>query len=149
MRSPVSYQLVPWRISLLNEGEHNYIVACFHEKKSWGLACADHTTGEFSVADYGSFEALSEEVGRIHPRELLVSDEQKELFSGLPVTQYYDGYTFMPGLARPYLETHFRVHSLEGFGCAHYLRLWAPQRLFCITCAIRCAAAQSISAVFL
>jgi len=106
-------------LSLLNENEHSYIIACYKEKKLWGLACADHSTGEFTVVDYESREALVEEIGRIHPREMLVSDEQKELFSDLPVTQYYDGYTFLTGVARPYLEEHFRVHSLQGFGCAH------------------------------
>lgn len=106
-------------LTLLKENEHNYIVACYREKKTWGLACADHSTGEFTVADYDSYEALAEEVGRIHPQELLVSDEQQEDFASLPVTQYYDGYTFLPGVARPSLESHFRVHSLEGFGCAH------------------------------
>ncbi len=106
-------------LSLLNESEHNYIVACYHEKKAWGLACADHSTGEFTVVDYDSREALAEELARIHPREMLVSDEQKELFTGLPVTQYYDGYTFLPGVAKTALESHFRVHSLQGFGCAH------------------------------
>lgn len=105
-------------LSLLDEGEHNYIVACYHEKKSWGLACADHTTGELSVAEYETLEAMTDEIGRIRPRELLISDEQKETFPGLPVTLFYDAYTFLPGVARPYLETHFRVHSLEGFGCA-------------------------------
>lgn len=106
-------------LSLLDEGEHNYIVACYRDKKIWGLACADHTTGEFTVADYPSLEALCEEVGRIHPRELLLSEEQREDFPGVPVTLFYDGYAFLPGVARPYLENHFRVHSLEGFGCAH------------------------------
>lgn len=106
-------------LSQLTENEHNYIAACYHEKKNWGLACADHTTGEFTVSEYGSFEALAEELGRIHPRELLISDEQKDLFPGLPITQYYDGYTFLPGIARSSLESHFRVHSLDGFGCAH------------------------------
>lgn len=105
-------------LSLLDEGEHNYIVACYHEKKCWGLACADHTTGELSVAEYETLEALADEIGRIRPRELLVSDEQRETFPGLPVTLFYDAYTFLPGVARPYLETHFHVHSLEGFGCA-------------------------------
>ena len=104
-------------LSLLNESEHNYIVACYKEKKAWGLACADHTTGELTVADYGTFEALADEIARIQPREMLVSDEQKELFPGLPVTQYYDGYTFLPGVAGAFLESHFRVHSLAGFGC--------------------------------
>lgn len=105
-------------LSLLDEGEHNYIVACYREKKTWGLACADHTTGELTVAEYADYESLADEIGRIRPRELLVSDEQKEDFPGLPVTLFYDGYTFLPGVARPYLESHFRVHSLEGFGCA-------------------------------
>ena len=105
-------------LSLLDAGEHNYIVACYRDKKVWGLACADHTTGEFNVADYDSPEALADEVARIRPRELLVSDEQKEDFAFLPVTLYYDGYTFLPGVAVTSLESHFRVHSLEGFGCA-------------------------------
>lgn len=105
-------------LSLLNESEHNYIVACYKEKKMWGLACADHTTGELTVADYSSYEALADEVARIQPREMLVSDEQKDLFPGMPVTQYYDGYTFLPGVATTFLESHFRVHSLAGFGCA-------------------------------
>ena len=108
-------------LSLLEEGEHNYIAACYHGKGTWGLACADHTTGEFTVADYGTAEELSDEIARIRPSELLVSDEQKETFYEtlhLPVTQFYDGYTFLPGVAKPYLESHFRVHSLEGFGCA-------------------------------
>ena len=106
-------------LSLLNESEHNYIIACYKDKKCWGLACADHSTGEFTVVDYDNREALVEEIGRIHPREMLVSDEQKEHFTGLPVTQYYDGYTFLPGVAKPFLESHFHVHSLQGFGCAH------------------------------
>ncbi len=108
-------------LSLLDENQHNYIVACCHDrgKKCWGLSCVDHSTGECSVADYEDYESLAEEVARIHPRELLVSDEQQEDFPGLPVTQFYDGYTFLPDVARPFLECHFRVHSLEGFGCAH------------------------------
>ena len=106
-------------LNLLEAGEHNYIVACYRDKKVWGLACADHTTGAFTVADFDSPEALAEEVSRIRPQELLVSDEQREDFSALPVTLCYDGYTFLPGVARTALEGHFRVHSLEGFGCAH------------------------------
>ena len=106
-------------MNLLDAGEHNYIAACYHDKKVWGLACADHSTGEFSVADYESREALTEEIERLRPRELIVSDEQAEDFDGLPVTLKYDGYAFLPNLAKSALESHFRVHSLDGFGCAH------------------------------
>ncbi len=106
-------------MNLLDAGEHNYIAACYCDKKVWGLACADHSTGEFSVAEYPSLDDLAEEVTLLRPRELLVSEEQADLFTSLPVTLKYDGYTFLPTLARGALETHFRVHSLEGFGCAH------------------------------
>ena len=131
MATPVPGKLVPREITriisagtladmaLLDASEHNYIAACFHDKATWGLACADHTTGEFTVADYPTLEAMSEEIARIHPRELLISQEQAEDFPGLPVTLLYDGYTFLPGLADTFLKSHFRVHSLEGFGCAH------------------------------
>lgn len=131
MATPVPGKLVPREItriisagtvadmSLLEAGENNFIAACYRDKNTWGLACADHTTGEFSVVDFSSCEALAEEVGRIHPRELLISQEQEAEFPGLPVTQLYDAYTFLPGVAKTSLESHFRVHSLEGFGCAH------------------------------
>ena len=106
-------------MNLLNEAEHNYIAACYYEKKVWGLACVDHSTGDFSVADFEDYEDMVEELERLNPTELLISDEQAEEFSSLPVTQKYDGYAFLPALARSSLEAQFRVHSLEGFGCAH------------------------------
>ncbi len=107
----------PADMSQIAAEEHSYIVACYHEKKAWGMACADHSTGEFSVADYESREALVEEIERLRPRELLVSDEQAEEFAMLPVTLKYDGYAFLPSLAKGALESHFHVHSLAGFGC--------------------------------
>lgn len=101
----------------LKSDEHNYIAACYYDKKKWGLASIDHSTGEFFVADFSSKEELCDELTRLCPRELVISDEQTELFQDLAVTLYYDGYTFLVGPARTQLQNHFRVHSLEGFGC--------------------------------
>ena len=98
--------------------EHHYLAACYRHKKIWGLAVADHTTGEFSLAEFSSADLLTDEIARLQPRELLISDEQREDFPSLPLTLYYDGYAFLPGPARLALQSHFRVHSLEGFGCA-------------------------------
>ncbi len=107
-------------LSQLNAAEHNYMLACYRVKKRWGLACADHTTGAFLVAEYDSCDALAEEVARLQPRELVVSDEQKEDFptTHFPVTLYYDAYAFLPAAAHSSLKSHFRVQSLDGFGCA-------------------------------
>lgn len=108
-------------MNLLDASRHNYMVALYKEKKHYGLACVDHTTGEFSVAQFEHLDLLLDELSRINPSELLISDEQKESFPGVNPTLYYDGYTFLPATAVPGLLTHFRVHSLDGFGCGHML----------------------------
>lgn len=104
-------------LSHLNDAEHNFIAAVYRDKKSWGLAIADHTTGEFAVAEYPAADVLAEEVARLAPRELLVSDEQRELFSMLQPTLYYDGYAFLAAVAHKALLAHFQVQSLDGYGC--------------------------------
>ncbi len=104
-------------MNLLDSSRHNYIVALYRDKKRFGLACVDHTTGEFSVAQFEHMDLLLDELSRINPSELLVSDEQTDCFPGTHPTLYYDGYTFLPSTAIPNLLSHFRVHSLDGFGC--------------------------------
>ena len=104
-------------MNLLDSSRHNYIVALYKDKKRFGLACVDHTTGEFSVAQFEHMDLLLDELSRINPSELLVSDEQTDCFPGTHPTLYYDGYTFLPSTAIPNLLNHFRVHSLDGFGC--------------------------------
>lgn len=104
-------------MSQLNESEHSYIVAVYHEKKEWGLACVDHSTGEFSVAQFSQLGDLMDEVLRIAPRELLISEDQVAAFPGINPTLIYDSYAFLPATALPALLSQFRVHSLEGFGC--------------------------------
>lgn len=105
-------------MNLLDDSRHNYIVALYKGKKKYGLACADHTTGEFSVAEFDHIDLMLDEIARISPSELLISDEQKETFPGAKPTLYYDGYTFLPAAAIPTLLDHFGVHSFDGFGCS-------------------------------
>ena len=60
-------------MNLLDSSRHNYIVALYRDKKRFGLACVDHTTGEFSVAQFEHMDLLLDELSRINPSELLVS----------------------------------------------------------------------------
>lgn len=101
----------------LDDSRNNFIAAVYRLKKIWGLACADHTTGEFSVAEFDDLAGLSDELERLSPSELLVSDEQSEELAPLGATLHYDAYTFIPAAAGSTLCEHFRVHSLDGFGC--------------------------------
>ena len=103
---------------LLDDQRPNYLAAVFHLGKSRGLACVDHSTGEFTVAEFSDQAQLDDELARLTPSELLISDEQLSGFGHLPAAQPYDGYAFLPDPARQMLCDHFGVHSLDGFGCA-------------------------------
>ncbi len=107
-------------LSQLNAAEHNYMAACFKHKNTWGLACVDHSTGDFFVVDFADAASMVDEIARLNPRELIISDEQKEHFppDSFPITLYYDAYAFLPASARAALTSHFRVQSLDGFGCS-------------------------------
>lgn len=103
---------------LLDDQRPNYLAAIFHHGKHRGLACVDHSTGEFTVAEFPDQAQLDDELARLMPSELLVSEEQLAVFGALPCSQPYDGYAFLPDPARQMLCDHFGVHSLDGFGCA-------------------------------
>jgi DNA mismatch repair protein MutS len=83
----------------------------------YGFAYADLTTGEFRLSQTSTRQALLDELARVAPSELLVSDGQpdelKELNQRLP----YDGYAFLTEQAIFTLCEHFKTKSLDGFGC--------------------------------
>ena len=103
---------------LLDDQRPNYLAAVFLLGKTRGLACVDHSTGEFTVAEFADQAQLDDELARLTPSELLISEEQLAVFGGLSASQPYDGYAFLPDPARQMLCDHFGVHSLHGFGCA-------------------------------
>jgi DNA mismatch repair protein MutS len=102
---------------LLDDSRPNHLAAVFSLGKKLGLACVDHTTGAFSVAEFENRGALIDELARLAPSELLFSDEQHDLFGDFRAGQAYDAFAFLPEPAGQLLCDHFRVHSLDGFGC--------------------------------
>ncbi len=105
-------------LNLLDDSRHNYLAAVFLHKKTWGLACADHSTGEFTVAEFPDRQQLEDELARLAPSELLISDEQLQQLGNLRGALPYDGYAFLLDQANHTLREHFKVQSLDGFGCA-------------------------------
>jgi len=104
---------------LLDDQRPNYLAAVFRHAKTVGLACVDHTTGEFTIAEYSEIGQLGDELARISPSELLIPDHQTAEFGSLVNCLVYEGYTFLPEHASQLLKEHFSVHSLDGFGCAN------------------------------
>ena len=109
-------------LSLLDDTRHNYLAAVFQggsaKKACFGLACADHTTGEFTVAEFADRQQLEDELARLSPSELLVPEDQTKELGGLLNCLPYDSYAFLADQALHTLREQFKVQSLDGFGCA-------------------------------
>ena len=116
-------------LDLLEAKRANYLGAVCADDGVFGFAYADLSTGEFRLTEARDRQSLLDELARVGPAELLVSDEQKEMFGELlataepihrgggPGALSYDSYAFLPEQAVFTLCEHFKVKSLDGFGC--------------------------------
>ncbi|MCP5543151.1 MAG: DNA mismatch repair protein MutS [Akkermansiaceae bacterium] len=106
-------------IALLDDQRPNYLAAVFRHGKSAGLACIDHTTGECTLCEFTDDSQLADELARISASELIIPDHQADEFGSIVNSMPYDGYAFLPEHAVQLLKDHFKVHSLDGYGCAN------------------------------
>jgi DNA mismatch repair protein MutS len=105
-------------LDLLESKRANYLGAVYADAGVFGFAYADLSTGEFRVTQLQDRQSLLDELSRVSPSELLVSDEQQQHFREIPEVLGYDSYAFLPEQAVFTLCEHFKVKSLDGFGCA-------------------------------
>jgi DNA mismatch repair protein MutS len=107
-------------LGLLEAKRANYLAAIYeHESTTaFGFAYADLTTGEFRLMQLASQTALADELARVGPSEILVSEEQRDRFSTIEHVLAHDSYAFLPEQATFTLCEHFKTKSLDGFGCS-------------------------------
>ncbi|NLI29419.1 MAG: DNA mismatch repair protein MutS [Nitrospiraceae bacterium] len=100
--------------------ENSFIMCVFPSQGKYGITVADLSTGEFSV--FETDKPIEDEVGRFEPREVLCPRSaehalhMQEALQGTFVS-YHDDWYFEYNEAYKALLKHFRVSSLEGFGC--------------------------------
>src|SRR5881296_537774 len=109
-------------LDLLESKRANYLGAVYADGAVFGFAYADLSTGEFRLTQAQDRQSLLDELARVSPSELLVSDEQQQQFTEIPNALSYDSYAFLPEQAVFTLCEHFKVKSLDGFGCAEMLQ---------------------------
>jgi DNA mismatch repair protein MutS len=103
-----------------NPKENTFIVSIFPSGTRHGVAAADISTGEFIV--YETSENIEDEVSRFEPKEVLLPESiaenlhYQEALSGFYITRI-DDWLFDFSEAYRVLLKHFRVTSLEGYGC--------------------------------
>lgn len=107
----------------LEEKSHNFTAAVLPPAQAggvFGFACADLSTGEFRVTELANVDALLDEVVRSAPAEILVPEGKKDLLRdlplGMPAPEEVEAYLFDAMAAPELLISHFKVHSLDGFG---------------------------------
>ncbi|MBU4319710.1 MAG: DNA mismatch repair protein MutS [Nitrospinae bacterium] len=100
--------------------ENNYILSFFPDGKKHGIAAADVSTGEFII--YETFEPIEDEFSRFEPKEILYPDTLRqdihysESLKDFYSTAYED-WAFDYAEAYKILLMHFKVSSLDGYGC--------------------------------
>jgi DNA mismatch repair protein MutS len=109
-------------LDLLESKRANYLGAVYADGTAFGFAYADLSTGEFRLTQAQDRQSLLDELARVSPSELLVADEQQQQFKEIPNTLGYDSYAFLPEQAVFTLCEHFKVKSLDGFGCGQMLQ---------------------------
>ena len=105
-------------LSWLDAKRANYLGAIYAGGGAFGFAYADLSTGEFRLTQTQDQQSLHDEIARVSPAELLISSEQKAQTGEIDHALEYDSYAFLPEQAIFTLCEHFKVKSLDGFGCA-------------------------------
>ncbi len=110
--------------ALLDPQSSNFLAAIVQsavaktESASAGIAWVDVSTGRFYAAAF-PIEQVADQLARIHPAELLISDESQPLpadwTNGASLTRR-PAWTFGRTTAVESLVKHFGTRSLEGFG---------------------------------
>ncbi len=105
-------------LTWLDAKRANYLGAIYADGDAFGFAYTDLTTGEFRLAEAQDRQSLHDQIARVSPAELLFSAEQKAQTGEIDHALEYDSYAFLPEQAIFTLCEHFKVKSLDGFGCA-------------------------------
>jgi len=102
--------------SMLSDRSSNYLAAVAYDKGKYGLAYIEASTGEFKVAEIDDPLKLKEELERLAPAEILLSDmiTDRPQFAAAVITGFKDMHE--KPAAEEKLKEFFRLASLAAFG---------------------------------
>lgn len=104
--------------ALLPERQDNLVAAIYEQKGVFALATLDMTSGRFLMTELSSKEAVSAELQRLMPAEILYPED----FAHAQILNNYKGlrrrpvWEFELVTAKTLLNRQFGTQSLEGFG---------------------------------
>ena len=110
----------------ITTSQSNFLATIYQDNQRYGLAWLEITTGEFRLTELATLTELIDELAKIVPKELLLSEKQRDQawqqellseFPGVHLTRKKEYPAFTLNLARERLCRHFSVLTLDGFGC--------------------------------
>lgn len=106
-------------LHMLDAKRNNFLAAIFADGKSGriGFAFVDSTTGDFRLTELNNTAELADELARVQPAEVIISEDQASLFREVMGLVPREGYVFLLDQAVYLLREQFKVQSLDGFGC--------------------------------
>jgi DNA mismatch repair protein MutS len=114
--------------NLLDAKDNNYLASLYPAKDGFGLSFLDISTGDFFMAEIAGSDNLTELdmlLARFTPREIVLPRDHAPGPGLSPLLRQYtqaintcDDWTFDITTALRTLLDHFKVASLEGFGCS-------------------------------
>ncbi|HEB57465.1 MAG TPA: DNA mismatch repair protein MutS [Gammaproteobacteria bacterium] len=105
--------------ALLEERQENLLAAIFKDADDCGIATLDMASGRFRLLQIRGTEALGSELERLHPAELLISEEQTKEDWQAPLRglKRQPPWHFEADSASRLLCEQFHTQDLQGFGC--------------------------------
>ncbi len=105
--------------ALLEERRDNLLLAIHGHKGAFGIATLEVSSGQFAVQEVDSTEALSAELERLQPAEILISEDfpNPELLEGYSGIRRQGPWLFEMESAHRLLTRQLQVRDLRGFGC--------------------------------
>lgn len=105
--------------NILDGRSNNFLAAIVPDRKAWGLALLDISTGEFLTAE-GDSSYVTKLVAKFAPKEILVERGKKDLVHDCMARDRFlfemDDWVFNLPTARERLHKHFGTSTLKGFG---------------------------------
>ncbi|MFH1612208.1 MAG: DNA mismatch repair protein MutS [bacterium] len=116
--------------AILENKKNNFLIAINKEKENlFGLGIIDFSTGDFLITEIDSQDKLANEIIRLSPAECLLKEslfEDKEFITFLQNTyenikiEKIEDWIFNLDYSKNLLKDHFKVNSLDGFGCENF-----------------------------
>lgn len=105
--------------AFLEDRRDNLLLSIFHHREGFGIATLDISSGRFAVSEIEGTDALQEEIQRLRPAEVLISEDFpfEDLLDGLSGIRRQGPWLFEADTAHRLLTQQLQVRDLTGFGC--------------------------------